>query len=147
MPFPKQQQQDQAREQDVSAAFNWFWHNFFPRALNPLPRHDAVLDREEAQQNGVDNERFCQWPGRSRINRLRDERNVADKSDRIQKCDQEDEVTNQSIKKRDESTKHIDLLSVRGPAPRRMTTDSCEDKPKASVTRQNRNGRILHPKR
>src|SRR5947209_8304148 len=86
-------------------------------------------------------------PSRSRINRLRDERNVADKSDRIQKCDQEDEVTNQSIKKRDESTKHIDLLSVRGPAPRRMTTDSCEDKPKASVTRQNRNGRILHPKR
>src|SRR5205814_770269 len=83
-----------AREQDVSAALNWFWHNFFPRALEPLPCHHAMLDREEAQQEGVDNERFCQRRRRSGIDCLGDQRNIADESDRVQKCDQEGEVTN-----------------------------------------------------
>ena len=133
MPFPKQHQQDQTRQQNVGAAFNWFGNDFLPGAFEPLPRHDAVLNREKAQQNSIDNERFCQRPRRSRINRLRDEANIANKSDRVEKRDQEDEITNQSVKKRDESTKHIDLLSVRGPAPRRMTTDSFEDKPKVSL--------------
>jgi hypothetical protein len=73
---------------------NRFGNNFFPGAFEPLPRHHAVLDRKQTQQNGVDNKRFCQRRRRSGINGLRDKRNITDESDRIQKCDQKDEVTN-----------------------------------------------------
>src|SRR5437763_80459 len=54
LPFPEQEEQRDAGEQHIGAAFHWSRYDTGPSALEPLACHYAVLDREGSQQGGVD---------------------------------------------------------------------------------------------
>ena len=71
LPFPEQQEQCQAGEQHIGAAFDWSWQDASPRPLKPLSRHQAVLDRKQSEQGSVDRQGIGEGSVRSGVNRLR----------------------------------------------------------------------------
>ena len=84
-PLRKQQDQHAACQQHAGAALDGFGHETCPPALERRPCHHAVLDREAAEQQQVDDERLGQraFGGNGRqadVDRL-GRRQVADKRD------------------------------------------------------------------
>jgi hypothetical protein len=64
-PLPKQQDQHQAREQHIGAAFNGPGDVLRPPPFEWLSRHHAVLNREQRHQQNVDDQCFAErdhWP-------------------------------------------------------------------------------------
>src|SRR5260370_17141287 len=53
-PLPEHQQQNQASDQHVGAAFEQRRHGLSPSALEPRSSHYTVLDREQTQQERLD---------------------------------------------------------------------------------------------
>src|SRR5437879_8152308 len=57
LPLPVEKIEKQAGGEHIYAALNRRRDDLRPRALEPLTRHHAVLNREQAQQNAIDDER------------------------------------------------------------------------------------------
>jgi hypothetical protein len=57
LPEPEQDQQRDAREQNVDAALGRGRHDARPRALECGPGHDAVLEAEQGDQRDIDDRR------------------------------------------------------------------------------------------
>ena len=53
-PLREEQDQGQAREQNVSRTLDRLWNNSRPPLLEPSPCHDAVLESEQQQQRYID---------------------------------------------------------------------------------------------
>ena len=53
-PLPEQKNQQQARQQDIRAPLRCVRNSLRQSLLEPLPRHEAVLDREDSKQGGID---------------------------------------------------------------------------------------------
>src|SRR6185436_9631190 len=104
-PLPEQQDQCQTRKQDISGPLEWPRHNASPPVLEPLARHHAMLYCEQRQQTHVDGEGNCKWSTRSSVERSR-HAEVADESDRVQKCREEDQVAQSSVGEECDSLKH-----------------------------------------
>ena len=68
-----------------------------------------MLQRKQAEQRGVDEQRHSPRPGRTGINRLRDE-NIADKSRGVKKRGEKDRITNDA-KREDQNSLHQVFLS------------------------------------
>ena len=90
-PLPEEQDERQAAGEDVGAALGGVRHHAEQNALEPWPRHHAVLDGEEAQEAQIDQQRRAEWGGRRRVERLRDHQ-IADKSCGIEIRHEEDAV-------------------------------------------------------
>jgi hypothetical protein len=105
-PLPEQQDQREAREQDIGGAFDRFRHEPRPPLLELLARHHAVLNGEDRHQHKVDDERLRQGRGRSAVDALRHDE-ARDKADGVEKSREEDGVGCQSVEKRDESSHGI----------------------------------------
>jgi hypothetical protein len=81
-PLPEQQYQRETREQHVGAALDGTRHELRPPLLEAGARHHAVLHREHAEQQRIDEQGFAKRPRRARIDGFRNEE-VAYESDRV----------------------------------------------------------------
>src|SRR5262249_11327726 len=57
LPLPEQQQETNAGQKYIGAALNLRRNHPSPRPLEPLPGHYAVLNGEQAEQAGIDEQR------------------------------------------------------------------------------------------
>ncbi|MFG3596051.1 hypothetical protein [Bradyrhizobium sp. RDI18] len=73
-PLPEDQDQQKTRNQHIGAALAGIRYDARPPALEGWTRHDAVLNREYAEQNHVDQDRLREPAVRSDVDRLRDEK-------------------------------------------------------------------------
>src|SRR5262249_6653099 len=104
-PERDEQQQRQAREQNIRAALGLLRHDLRARALEPLPRHDAVLQREHRQQHRVDRELLDQRRGRGHMDVV----HRIDEPDRVQERAEEHEVGGDPVDE-DQCSFHRSLL-------------------------------------
>ena len=98
-PLPIEQAQAQAREENKRAPLNYCRNGPRPRSLEPWAGHHTVLHREEAQQKSIDHQGREVEVSLPRINGFRNQI-VPDKSHRIEKRDQEEEISEDSVEKR-----------------------------------------------
>src|SRR6478735_1638686 len=105
-PLPKQHNECKASEQHIGAALDRLRHEPRPPFFEGWPRHHAVLDREQRQQNEVDDQRFRQRRYRTAVDRLR-YWHVADKGDGIEEGNEEDGVSGNSVEQCDETAHGI----------------------------------------
>ena len=73
-PLPEDQDQQSARDQHIGAALAGSRNDARPPALEGRARHDAVLDRKQAKQHRVDQNRVSRGAVRSDVDRLRDKK-------------------------------------------------------------------------
>ena len=110
-PLPIQQDQRQAGEQHIGRALNRLRHEAGPPAFEGRPRHQAVLDGEHAEQQGVDHQRLDQRSGRATVDGLGDAE-VTDKGDRIEKAGEEDGVGRRTVEHREQSHRRLSCCSA-----------------------------------
>ena len=96
LPQREQENQREARKQDVGAALGRFGDDARPGALEPGPRHDAVLHGEYDQQQGVHEQGRTERCGGHRINGFWYDQ-VADEANCIQKRGEKHGITNDAI--------------------------------------------------
>jgi hypothetical protein len=95
-PLPVQQDQHEAGKKHIGASFDRFRHEGGPPTLEPLPGHHAVLDREQAQQNDIDNQCFRRRGDDATVNRLWNN-DMPNKANRIQEREEKNDVAKNSI--------------------------------------------------
>jgi hypothetical protein len=111
-PLPEQQDQHQAGQQHVGAAFDRLRHDPRPPAFECRPRHAAVLHGEQAEQGEIDRQRGGEIAGRAAVDVL-GHAEAGDKADRVQEGDEEHRVADDAVeqgKAADEGVAGGDLL-------------------------------------
>ena len=95
-PLPEQQDQRQAGEEHIGRPLDRLGHEPFPPGLEGRPRHQAVLDREDPEQDHIDDERLGKGDRRPGVDALGDEQ-VADEAYGVEKGDEEDRIGDCSV--------------------------------------------------
>src|SRR5690606_18193903 len=70
-PLPVEEQQGETREQDVGATLDGNRYDAYPPTLELLPRHNAMLEREQTKQNYIDDQGLPKRACIPRVDRLR----------------------------------------------------------------------------
>ena len=102
-PQPEQQDQGQARQQHVGRAFDGMRHEARPPALEGRPRHDAVLDGEQAEQQGVDHQCRDQRAFGAAVDGL-GHRQIADEGDGVEEGHEEQRIDDDAVQNRSDTT-------------------------------------------
>jgi hypothetical protein len=111
-PLPEQQEERQAAGQHVRAPLGGGRDDPGQEALESLPGHQAVLQREQRQQPQIDRQRGQPGISRPRIERLWHS-HVPKESDRVEKGEKEDHVAHGTICQRQHSGHGVSAPSVR----------------------------------
>lgn len=109
-PLPEEQNQCQTRQQDVSASLNRLRNNSRPPTLESGTRHHAVLNGEEAEQQGVNQKRLTERLVRAGVYSFR-HAEVSDEPDGVEKRDEENQIADQPVDESKHTTHELFLLS------------------------------------
>src|SRR5215470_3923923 len=105
LPSPEQHEQGHAGEQYIGAAFDGRRYEPRPNKLEPLARHDAMLECENSQQGCVDGQGIDEGPVGSGVNGLR-HTEISYKAHAVQECGKEHQIADDTIQKNRNSFEH-----------------------------------------
>src|SRR5262249_1863929 len=96
LPLPVKKIEKQTGSEHKRAALNGWGHNLRQSVLKSLPRHYAVLEGKQAQQNAVDDQILPRRAGRTGSGRFW-KTDFGGKSDRVEEREEEDQVRDHAV--------------------------------------------------